>query len=108
MTTLFDATETSTDAGDRQPGRVARVIGPVVDIEFGRNSLPALYNALTVEIELGEALAKQLGVRLEVGWVIFPFQAGRVDCVNCGAAISWRRLQRIRSPAAISCARSPK
>src|SRR6201992_2646390 len=59
MTTLFDATETSTDAGDRQPGRVARVIGPVVDVEFGRNSLPALYNALTVQIELGE-LSKTL------------------------------------------------
>jgi F-type H+/Na+-transporting ATPase subunit beta len=59
MTTLFDATETTTDASDRQPGRVARVIGPVVDIEFGRNSLPALYNALTVEIELGE-LSKTL------------------------------------------------
>src|ERR1700729_1325890 len=59
MTTLFDATETPSDASDRQPGRVARVIGPVVDIEFGRNSLPALYNALTVEIELGE-LSKTL------------------------------------------------
>jgi F-type H+-transporting ATPase subunit beta len=59
MTTLFDATETTTDASDRQPGRIARVIGPVVDIEFGRNSLPALYNALTVQIELGE-LSKTL------------------------------------------------
>jgi F-type H+-transporting ATPase subunit beta len=59
MTTLFDATDTSTGAGERQPGRIARVIGPVVDIEFGRNSLPALYNALTVEIELGE-LSKTL------------------------------------------------
>src|SRR3984885_4132470 len=59
MTTLFDASDTSTGAGERQPGRIARVIGPVVDIEFGRNSLPALYNALTVEIELGE-LSKTL------------------------------------------------
>src|SRR6201985_253575 len=59
MTTLFDATETSTPAGERAPGRVARIIGPVVDVEFGRNSLPALYNALTVEIELGE-LSKTL------------------------------------------------
>src|SRR6202051_4475834 len=32
------------------------------------------------ELELGEALANQLGVRLEVGWVVFPFQVGRVDC----------------------------
>jgi F-type H+/Na+-transporting ATPase subunit beta len=59
MTTLFDATDTSTGASERQPGRIARVIGPVVDIEFGRNSLPALYNALTVQIELGE-LSKTL------------------------------------------------
>jgi F-type H+-transporting ATPase subunit beta len=40
-------------------GRVVRVIGPVVDIEFGRDSLPALYNALQVDIELGE-LSKTL------------------------------------------------
>src|ERR1700722_10976595 len=32
------------------------------------------------ELELGEALANQLGVKLEVGWVVFPFQVGRVDC----------------------------
>ncbi len=40
-------------------GRVVRVIGPVVDVEFGRNELPALYNALTVDVELGE-LSKKL------------------------------------------------
>ena len=38
-------------------GRVVRVIGPVVDVEFPRGGLPALYNALTVEISL-EAVAK--------------------------------------------------
>ena len=32
------------------------------------------------ELELGEALAKQLGVALEVGWVVFPLQVARVDC----------------------------
>jgi polar amino acid transport system substrate-binding protein len=32
------------------------------------------------ELELGEALAKELGVALEVGWVIFPFHVPRVDC----------------------------
>src|SRR3954454_14767091 len=40
-------------------GRVVRVIGPVVDVEFGRDSMPALFNALTTEIELGE-LSKTL------------------------------------------------
>ena len=29
-------------------GRVVRVIGPVVDVEFPREALPALYNALHV------------------------------------------------------------
>lgn len=33
-------------------GRVARVIGPVVDIEFPADSLPGMYNALTTEIDL--------------------------------------------------------
>ena len=32
------------------------------------------------ELELGEALAKELGVALEVGWVIFPLHVPRVDC----------------------------
>jgi len=32
------------------------------------------------ELELGEALAKELGVALEVGWVIFPAHVARVDC----------------------------
>jgi ABC-type amino acid transport substrate-binding protein len=30
--------------------------------------------------ELGEALANQLSVKLEVGWVVFPMQLGRIDC----------------------------
>src|ERR1700712_415060 len=59
MSTVMEnpATAGTTPAPVR--GRVVRVIGPVVDIEFGRNSLPALYNALKVDIELGE-LSKTL------------------------------------------------
>ena len=33
-------------------GRIARVIGPVVDVEFPADSLPAIYNALSAEITL--------------------------------------------------------
>ncbi len=40
-------------------GRIVRVIGPVVDIEFGRGQIPELYNALKTEVELGE-LSKTL------------------------------------------------
>ena len=35
-------------------GRVVRVIGPVVDVEFPRNEVPELYNALEVPVEIGE------------------------------------------------------
>jgi F-type H+-transporting ATPase subunit beta len=58
MTTLFES-ETSTGTGRSATGRVVRVIGPVVDVEFGRNSIPELYNAITTEISLGE-LSKTL------------------------------------------------
>ncbi len=34
-------------------GRIARVIGPVVDVEFPPDSMPEMYNKLTVELELG-------------------------------------------------------
>jgi len=33
-----------------------------------------------LELELGEALANQLGVKLEVGWAVFPFHVNRIDC----------------------------
>ncbi|MGH3447103.1 MAG: F0F1 ATP synthase subunit beta [Nocardioidaceae bacterium] len=34
-------------------GRIARVTGPVVDAEFPADSVPDMYNALTVDLELG-------------------------------------------------------
>ncbi|WP_026818029.1 F0F1 ATP synthase subunit beta [Arthrobacter castelli] len=33
-------------------GRIARVIGPVVDVEFPADAIPGIYNALTAEITL--------------------------------------------------------
>src|ERR1700712_3325465 len=58
MTTLFEDETEASDAGT-STGRVVRVIGPVVDVEFGRNSIPELYNALTVQIDLDQ-LSKTL------------------------------------------------
>ncbi len=49
------ATTTQTPAGSaeaRATGRVARVIGPVVDVEFPADSLPEMYNALHVDVDL--------------------------------------------------------
>jgi len=36
-------------------GRVSRVIGPVVDVEFPADAMPEIYNALHVDVTLGEA-----------------------------------------------------
>jgi F-type H+/Na+-transporting ATPase subunit beta len=38
--------------GARPNGRVARIIGPVVDVEFPPGQLPELYNELTVDVTL--------------------------------------------------------
>jgi F-type H+-transporting ATPase subunit beta len=35
-------------------GRVVRVIGPVVDVEFPRDAMPEIYNALHVDVSLSE------------------------------------------------------
>jgi F-type H+-transporting ATPase subunit beta len=35
-------------------GRVVRVIGPVVDVEFAPDEMPEIYNALQVEVTMGE------------------------------------------------------
>ncbi|MCI1640978.1 MAG: F0F1 ATP synthase subunit beta [Actinomyces sp.] len=40
------------DTGNGATGRVARVVGPVVDVEFPPDGIPPLYTALTVEIDL--------------------------------------------------------
>ena len=42
-------TKTTPKAGT---GRIARVNGPVVDIEFPHDAIPEIYNALTTEIAL--------------------------------------------------------
>ena len=35
-------------------GRIARVNGPVVDIEFPHDAIPGIYNALTTEVAFGD------------------------------------------------------
>ncbi|WP_407651404.1 F0F1 ATP synthase subunit beta [Actinoplanes sandaracinus] len=39
-------------------GRVVRVIGPVVDVEFPRDAIPAIFNALHVEVTLSGGTKK--------------------------------------------------
>ena len=57
MTVTAEDTKSDTKSGSA--GRVVRITGPVVDVEFPRGSVPALFNALHAEITFGD-LAKTL------------------------------------------------
>jgi F-type H+-transporting ATPase subunit beta len=55
------STSSETEGTGAHTGRVTRVIGPVVDVEFGRGSMPEIYNALEIELEaLGHAEKRTL------------------------------------------------
>ena len=56
MTATVENTASGGEQGpEAQAGRVARVIGSVVDVEFAtEDSMPDIYNALHVDITLGE------------------------------------------------------
>src|ERR1700709_564784 len=49
--TVEETQEQSESAG---VGRIARVIGPVVDVEFAADQMPEIFNALHVERTLGD------------------------------------------------------
>src|SRR3954449_144720 len=53
--------ENKTEGGSRAVGRIARVIGPVVDGEIPVDSMPEMYNKLEVDLEL---LGEQRGLSL--------------------------------------------
>ncbi len=43
----------TTEEKQTTTGRVSRVIGPVLDVEFPSDAMPDIYNALTVDVEMG-------------------------------------------------------
>ncbi len=60
--------ETSTEETSGGIGRVARVIGPVVDVEFPPDAMPDIYNALLVDTTVGgETRTMTMEVALQVG-----------------------------------------
>ena len=42
-------TKEELEASKGATGRIVRIVGPVVDVEFPPDQLPAIYNALTVD-----------------------------------------------------------
>jgi F-type H+-transporting ATPase subunit beta len=53
MTATVENPASGGEAQAAQTGRVARIIGPVVDVEFANEEMPNIYNALQVDITLG-------------------------------------------------------
>ncbi len=65
MTATVTQTQPATTGG---VGRVARVIGPVVDVEFAADQIPEIGNALLVETEvMGEKRTMTMETALHVG-----------------------------------------
>src|SRR6195952_2145051 len=65
MTATINETAETTAGGN---GRIARVIGPVVDIEFASDEMPAIYNKLETTFELiGETKTLSLEVAQHIG-----------------------------------------
>ncbi|SDQ73601.1 F0F1 ATP synthase subunit beta [Quadrisphaera sp. DSM 44207] len=68
MTATATATELDTRTEGRGAGRIVRVTGPVVDVEFPQDAVPDIYNALEVEFDLlGSRTTLTLEVAQHVG-----------------------------------------
>ena len=73
-------------------GRIVQIIGAVIDVEFPRDSVPSIYNALKVKSDAGTTLEvqQQLGDGV-VRTIAMGSTAGLkrgMDVVDTGAAIS--------------------
>jgi F-type H+-transporting ATPase subunit beta len=53
MTATVENPAAGGEAQAARTGRVARIIGPVVDVEFAAEEMPDIYNALHVDVTLG-------------------------------------------------------
>ncbi|CAN5755036.1 F0F1 ATP synthase subunit beta [soil metagenome] len=54
MTATLNDDQTAEHEPTGGTGRISRVIGPVVDVEFSVDEMPEIYNALTLDMTLGE------------------------------------------------------
>jgi F-type H+/Na+-transporting ATPase subunit beta len=64
MTATAENTTTSDPGGGAGTGRVARVIGSVVDVEFGSEQMPDIYNALHVDVTV-DGVTRTLTLEVE-------------------------------------------
>jgi F-type H+/Na+-transporting ATPase subunit beta len=68
MTAVTNQDAPTTAQHEGGVGRVSRIIGPVIDVEFPADAMPSMYNLLTVEVELsGETKSLNLEVAQHIG-----------------------------------------
>lgn len=54
---MAEETTTASAATQGAIGHIVRVVGPVVDVEFAPDHMPAIYNALTVKAQTPRAMS---------------------------------------------------
>src|SRR3978361_2326115 len=75
-------------------GRVARVIGPVVDVEFPVDTMPDLENAVLVDTTIGgQTTTLTMGQALHIG-------ANRVRCIALKPTDGMKRGAEVRDTGA--------
>jgi len=82
-------TDTQSQQTARGVGRVVRVIGPVVDVEFPRDAMPEIFNALHTDVTLsGGTKTLTLEVALHLGDnVVRAISMGTTDGMVRGAEV---------------------
>src|SRR6476469_2064411 len=85
--TVSDTTWTAPPAGG--VGRISRIIGPVVDVEFPVEAMPEQYNLLTTEVTLaGETKRLNLEVAQHIGDnMVFAISLQPTDGLVRGSAV---------------------
>jgi len=84
-------------------GRVARVIGPVVDVEFPVDAMPEIYNALHVEVADPALAGEKKTLTLEVAQHLGD---GLVRTISISPPTVWSARPRSPTPARASPSRS--
>lgn len=79
----------ATVSDNKQIGQVTQVIGSTFDAEFAEDSMPAIYNAVEVELKRADGTTSRL-----VGEVSKHLGGGRVRCVALGSTDGMVRGQQ--------------
>src|SRR4051812_4259935 len=83
-------------AQDQTLGTIVQCIGPVTDIEFPREQMPGIYDALILE-ETGDAGLAEKGLTFEVEQQLGD---GVVRCIALGSSDGLRRGMKVKGTGA--------